>query len=945
MTLAPSCEWLDSVATAMDESGGLREFLNATTLPEGVHEQLHTAVLAALYQDRPRAILLTRALQELAGIQGDGLSKAWAARAQGHVEHVQGDYKSAVKQYLQAAALFDGEGLELEVGRTLLSCLQALIYQGAYDEALACANRAETIFYRLGDVLRLARLDSNVGNILFRRDCPTEAMERYTRALEGFEVAGEPRDSAAALSNLAVASINLGRFNQALDFYQKARALCEANGLKNLVARADYNIAYLYYLRGDYGDARKLYRVARERAAETNDRYHAALCDLDEAEMHLELNLTAEAEPMARRAIEAFEAMGMLYEQAKAQVNLAVAYSQRNHYQLAERALRQARRLFVREKNPLWPALVDQLRAVIAFHEMRFSDSQRLGTAAWRVLTKTKVPGRAAHCQILLARLWVRAGQADRARTASREALELAGSDASPSLLFHAQLVRGEIDEMQGRWDQARDAYETARQQVEDLRGRVDTEDLRISLLKDKLAVYESLVTLCLDSPVSSATDSVRYALSLVQQAKSRNLADRLGAPLALEEGTMKDSAGFEELRRDLNWIYRQIDVAAVRDRPSAAEPGQALQQKARELETQLQNAKARQQRIATIGASAVYPDDTAPIQRSLRSGELLLEYYEARGTLHVFLLSHHSLQSVRLGPFKPVRQLLKLVQFQLEKFGCRQAGYRESAAITHHFHELYRLLIAPFEDRLAPFSHLIAAPHRTLHGLPFAALHDGKQLLIERFTLSASPSAQVLARCRERDRQPGQGSLVMAVPDPLLPRIEEEARAVAEALPGANLLLGEEASYQAFCELAPSARILHLATHGIFRKDNPMFSALQLADSRLSRLDLNRMVLNLDLLTLSACNSGSAVAVAGDELLGLVRGFLLAGVRSLLVTLWEIDDSSTLDFMRSFYRQVSSGETLSGSVRKATLEVRRKYPHPYYWAPFLLVGDPDAIR
>ena len=99
---------------------------------------------------------------------------------------------------------------------------------------MACAARAERIFYKLGDVLRLARLDSNVGNILFRRDRPQEALERYQRALEGFEVAGEPRDSAAALSNLAVASINLGRFREALGFYERARAHCELHGLKNL---------------------------------------------------------------------------------------------------------------------------------------------------------------------------------------------------------------------------------------------------------------------------------------------------------------------------------------------------------------------------------------------------------------------------------------------------------------------------------------------------------------------------------------------------------------------------------------------------------------------------------------------------------------------------------------------------------------------------------------
>ena len=183
-----------------------------------------------------------------------------------------------------------------------------------------------------------------------------------------------------------------------------------------------------------------------------------------------------------------------------------------------------------------------------------------------------------------------------------------------------------------------------------------------------------------------------------------------------------------------------------------------------------------------------------------------------------------------------------------------------------------------------------------------------------------------------------------MAVPDAFTPRIEEEARLVAQMLPGAKLLLGEAASLEAFRQQAPDARIFHLAAHGIFRRDNPMFSALQLADSRLSMIDLTRLNLNVELLTLSACSSGRAVAVGGDELLGLMRGFLQAGVRSLLVTLWDIDDACTKEFMCSFYREVGSGASLANAVQGAMREVRERYPHPYFWAPFLLIGEPGRL-
>ena len=940
--------WLEALAEIEDQEE-LGAFLATagTSLPPDASAALHAGVLGALHRDRPRALRLNRAAQKLAELRGDPLSRAWALRSQGHCSHVAGDYEKAAAAYGAAAALFDEAGAEAELGRTLLGGLQALIFRGQYEEAHQWAARAEAIFRRHQDVLRLARLDSNVGNIYFRQDRPKDALARYQRALEGFEAAGEPYDIGAALSNLAVSYTNLGQFPEALSHYQRAREHCDQHGLANLVARADYNIAYLYYLRGDYTEARRLYQISRERAAAAGDTYHSTLCDLDEAEMDLELNLTREGEQLARRAADGFRALGMHYEQAKALVSVAVAASQRRNYRIAGRSLIEARRLFQQERNPIWPAIVDQLRAVLAFHESRFDQARRLSASAWRTLTRTMVPGRAAHCQILLARLWLRAGAADRARAISQEAVDHLGDDFSPSLRFHANLVQGEIHEMQGRWEEALESYEAARREVEDLRGRVDAEDLRISILQDKLAVYEGLVALCLDSPAAARSGGAGRALLLIQEAKSRSLADRLAAPSEISDGAGDDETSFDCLRRDLNLVYRQMDVAVLANEPPSLNRTAALRERARELEARLIDWKNRRP-SADSGWPQARPNDIPDLQQALGEGEILLEYYEARGVLYLLLLSRDNLEVARLGSSAPVHRALKLLHFQLGKYrwGGPPASHFDAGldAASNHFQELYTLLVAPVAERLSGYRHLIIAPHRDLHGLPFAALHDGSCALVDRFTLSVAPSAGVLARCRERRAGGGRGSVVMAVPDTRTPRIEEEACLVARMLPEAKLLLGEAASLEAFRQHAPDARIFHLAAHGIFRRDNPLFSALQLADSRLSMIDLNRLNLNVGLLTLSACSSGVAVAVGGDELLGLMRGFLQAGVRSLLVTLWDIDDACTKEFMICFYSEVGGGASLASAVQRAMREVRERYSHPYFWAPFLLIGEPGRL-
>jgi CHAT domain-containing protein len=132
---------------------------------------------------------------------------------------------------------------------------------------------------------------------------------------------------------------------------------------------------------------------------------------------------------------------------------------------------------------------------------------------------------------------------------------------------------------------------------------------------------------------------------------------------------------------------------------------------------------------------------------------------------------------------------------------------------------------------------------------------------------------------------------------------------------------------------------ILHIATHGIYRQDNPMFSGIKLGDGYLNLYDLYQMRLGAKLVTLSGCATGMNTVAEGDELLGLQRGLFCAGASSLLLSLWDVHDQSTAQLMQEFYRgYVDSGEMVE-SLRAAMRKIREQNPHPYFWAPFVLVG------
>ncbi len=236
--------------------------------------------------------------------------------------------------------------------------------------------------------------------------------------------------------------------------------------------------------------------------------------------------------------------------------------------------------------------------------------------------------------------------------------------------------------------------------------------------------------------------------------------------------------------------------------------------------------------------------------------------------------------------------------------------------------------------------AHLIVAPHGVLHHVPFHALYDGARHLIDACTVSYTPSGSVYALCRTRTGTGARPPLVLGVPDRAAPYIENEAREVASILPGASLYLGEDATRRLLRESGSGSRCIHIATHGVFRIDNPMFSSIRLGDGHLSLFDLYQMPLAADLVTLSGCSTGLNVVVGGDELFGLMRGLLSAGAGSLLVSLWDVSDRSSADFMSVFYRTLCSGADKAQSLRAAIQSVRAAYPHPYYWAPFILVGN-----
>jgi CHAT domain-containing protein len=906
----------------------------------GTVELLHDEVLRTLYADLTRARRAAQAASELAAELNAPAARAASLRAMGHVHYASSQYEDAIRCYTEAMDILEALDRNADVGRTLISGIQPLIYLGEYEKAFAWAARAGQIFQALGDHLRLARLASNVGNILYRQDRYAEALAKYEEAHATLGRVGEPRDVAAVLSNIAVCQISLGRFSDALSRYQQARDYCHEHELLPLVAEADYNIAYLHYLQGDFLRAIELYKSTRRHCRIAGDPYHAALCDLDEAEIYLELNLNGEAAVLARQAEAGFQTLRMPYERGKALVSHAIAASRRGESRAAGLLLAKARHIFAGEKNALWPALIDLYRAVLLERENLDRQASRLCRSAYRVLSTSVLAGRAALAELLQTRLFLKKNEVALARGMAVRALTRLSGDSAPWLRCHAYLIQGQVEEAGRDYAAAFAAYETARREIETLRSRLWGDEPKISFLNDKLKVYENLVIAHLEGR-GAPGNAVAQAFACIQQAKSRCLADLIS--MDRPSGAPPDQE-IEEIRRSLNTHYRHMEHLALSSGSAGTAQMEGLRQNIREHESRLLRVFASQPNTGSAESLSL-----EAIQTAIPEGAIVLEYYAVRGVLHVCVLDRTGLEIVRLGDSETVRTSLRLLQFQMRKFRLGRDDWRVAVngleeIADSHLRDLYRDLLSPVRDRLFGARHLIVGAHDFLHHLPFHALLSPTGYLIDQFTISYAPSATVFALCCNRPAASGSQSLVLGLPDHLAPSIEVEAQTAAAALPEARLFLGQEASESVLRRFGPGCRFIHIATHGLFRRDNPLFSAIRLGDSRLTLLDLYQLPLSAELVTLSGCSTGLNVVVGGDELLGLMRGLLLAGAQSAMVSLWDVNDLSTAQFMRYFYAGLERTGNKATALQMAIWQLRDEHPHPYYWAPFVLAGKYSTI-
>ncbi len=563
----------------------------------------------------------------------------------------------------------------------------------------------------------------------------------------------------------------------------------------------------------------------------------------------------------------------------------------------------------------------------------------------------------------------------DRARQHYERALELAKGMESVARYAPLAGLAGiylTMDEV----DRAIDLYSAAVEELESFRAAQSSAQDKLAITAGNQWIYKELIHALLERN-REGEDEIR-AFHTLERARSRVLLETMIASRLEVERELAPE--LRDRERELTIRLRQIR-SHLENRDLNSTDRKAILAELARSELESEELLLAIRRHSPRYASLHYP---APL--SVEESQALLDDQSALVSFSVsdrhvlaFVLTADAFFVDRM-PITP-----KVLRQQVENYVELLA--RDSLGWIKVGKRLFRDLIEPWRARLPPqIDRLVIIPDKELEALPFETLirvggPSIHRMLIEDFSISYALSSTLLAELGRRgsDSRSDRPRAILLFADPELessksmsapmrsvyeeeghdfgrvPYSLAEARAVESyARTSTRIYAGANASESVFkhLDLEPFS-VVHFATHGLISRNHPNRSALLLTpdtdlkeDGFLQAREISRLRLPADLVVLSACRTARGRPMAGEGIQGLAQAFFHAGARSVLATLWDIEDAPTAYFIERFYHHLSLGKSKSESLRTAKLDLisRDGLEHPSRWAGFILIGEPDGI-
>ncbi len=543
------------------------------------------------------------------------------------------------------------------------------------------------------------------------------------------------------------------------------------------------------------------------------------------------------------------------------------------------------------------------------------------------------------------------------------------------SLLFQQYEQNNDIDYLKA----ALDTYILYGQFIAQIRQNYDLIGSEETLAKNILSAYEEAILIAL--MLYNKTEEPKYqaiAFTFAEGNKSIVLLESLRENLAKGYGGVPDSLIIKEKKKTLNINFYQKQLAIEQSKIEQNE------EKIKQYKDQLFDLENRYQKLIE-NLEKNYPkyyqlkyDYSTPtlskIQKNLTAQEQMIEYFIGEENLIIFSITKEKVAIQKYPLTEELNRAINLLLDLVKNGPTLQNQQANFSSFAETAHQLYLQLIAPVLDTKT--NKLLIIPDDQLNYLPFEllltsteakdeVLYANLPYLLKKIAINYHYSANLYERTKNTKQHQGTQPFVGFAPsfgqsmiaqtrncidDELysLNCAQKELESIATQINGSQSIIGINATKDKFSKEAANGQILHLATHACINEQDPMLSKIYFADDYLTYYDLNNLALNADLAVLSACNTGSGKLEKGEGVMSIAKGFIQAGVPSVITSLWSVDDCATSDIMIQFYKYLKKGQTKDEALRNAKLKylqtADKAHAHPFYWGAFVQFGNTDSL-
>jgi CHAT domain-containing protein len=872
---------------------GIPEFGERLAEALALVDLVHADARAA--RDRALSLLATRRDDEAACV---------AQRALGLSRQRLGELAGARSALRSAVGLGQRAGFALRAAEARMSLLVVLADAGNTQAALAEAAIAEATLTGLaGTELELARLRVNLGLVLQRTGRSAEALACYAASERILRERDDARWEAIMLNLRGTLYAYRGDHEAADRDLSRAAELARDNGFDVTHQNAVFNLGFAALRAGDLPRALRILEEARALAEKHGKPVASVLTD--RAEALLTAGLAEEARQCALEAADGHERSGFAFNLAEARLAVARAALKARDPQVAAEQAHAAHVAFSRQRRPGWAAWARTVE-----YGARYAAGERTSALLRDLMRATKQLEQAGwqvtpqETKMLAAQTALAIGRRETALELYSEvaAGRLSGPAESRVMGWEAETA---LREARGDTAGAGRAIDRGLREVAAHAGSLGATDLRTAAALRGADLARTGLRLALRG------GSPQRVLVRAEQWRAATLRRRPVRP--------PDDTQFAAKLAKLRAVVAQIQEGGL-----AGKNIRGLQGTRMQLEQEIRELA----RFAPGGDYAPEPPLDLDAIGSRLGDRALVEYVRLNDELHAVSLVDGRLRHHRLGSYKAVLDELESLRFSLQRMALRHgsAALQQAAQDAFEFarrsldEALLRPLAKQVEDRP-----LVLVPTGSLHALAWSVLPSADDR-----PLTVAPSARTwLTAMIGHDNAAAhtvagtRGERVALACGPGLPHAEAEIEELATKwYPLAKPLCGEDATAQAVADALDGADLAHIAAHGQFRADNPLFSSLDLADGPLTVYDLEGLGRAPATLVLSACETALSGIRPGDELMGVASAVFALGTRTLIASVAPVGDAETKALMGVFHEQLSGGASPASALAAAQRKV-----------------------